>query len=205
MREKLTYANVMATMAMFLSLGAGAYAVGLGRNDVKSRHVADGTIKSRDVRDKGLYGRDIHEESLNSKQIREDRLDVTQFAKLESNSGFCDPSSETFVQCSTVNIDAEQTSQMLITGAGGQYSWGSAASSGICRISIDGEALGGSEAAPGEHSVRNTSLLAQNGFAITDVSPRLGRGGHTVALQCNELSGNTQLTTDLSVLLLDAM
>jgi hypothetical protein len=45
LRSWLTYANVMATIAVFIALGAGAYAVGIGRNDVKSKHIKDSGVK----------------------------------------------------------------------------------------------------------------------------------------------------------------
>lgn len=206
MKGKLTYSNVVATLALFLSLGAGAYAVGIGRNDVKSRHIAKDTIRSADVRDKGLYGRDIHEESLGFKEIREDRLEVNQFAKLASDGGSCDPTSQAFVTCSAVAVEAEQPSQALIIAAGEQYSVDFPAR-GTCRVLIDGVALGGSEVLPGESSSVNTDGLARNGFAATQVSPRLETGRHTVTFQCNEGfgGGDTRLSTDLSVLLLDAI
>ena len=41
-RQHLTYANVMATVAVFVALGGGAYA--LGRGDVKSRNIANGAV-----------------------------------------------------------------------------------------------------------------------------------------------------------------
>lgn len=206
MRDKLTYSNVMATIAVFLSLGAGAYAAGIGRNDVKSRHIANGTIKSQDVQDRVLKGRDVREETLTSKEIREDRLDVSQFAKVASDGTFCDPTSQAFTTCGTVRLGAERTSRFLIVATGGQES-GTIAARGTCRLVIDGVPLGGSEARPGESSSVNTSGFARNGFAITQVSPPVNRGLHSVALQCNEdaAGGDTRLSTDLSVLLLDAI
>ena len=206
MRDKLTYSNVMATIAVFLSVGAGAYAAGIGRNDVKSRHIADGTIKSRDVHDRILKGRDIREETLTSKEIREDRLNVSQFAKVGGNGSFCSPNSSAFVTCNTVTLGGEQVSQLLIVATGGQESVGSPAR-GPCRLTLDGSPLAGSEVFPGERLNANTGAFAQNGFAITQVSERLGRGTHTVQLQCNRdaSGGGIRLSTDLSVLLLDAI
>ena len=37
LRERLTYANVMATIAVFIALGGGAYAITLKKNSVKSK------------------------------------------------------------------------------------------------------------------------------------------------------------------------
>jgi hypothetical protein len=55
LRAHLTYANVMATIAVFIALGSGAYAaatIGAGdieENAVRSKHVKDGKIKRADL------------------------------------------------------------------------------------------------------------------------------------------------------------
>ena len=62
-RSRLTYANVMATIAVFLALGGGI-AWALGRNSVRSKHIVNGQVKSADVEDDGLSGEDVSEETL---------------------------------------------------------------------------------------------------------------------------------------------
>ncbi len=50
MRSRLTYANVMSTLCLFLLLGGGAYAAfKLPNNSVKSRHIVNGQVKARDL------------------------------------------------------------------------------------------------------------------------------------------------------------
>src|SRR5688572_24271013 len=49
LRTHLSYANVMATVAVFLALGGGAYALSLPRNSVTSRHIAKGQVKGSDI------------------------------------------------------------------------------------------------------------------------------------------------------------
>jgi hypothetical protein len=46
-RERLTYSNVMATLAVFIALGGGAYA--LSRGEVKSKHIARDAVKPKHV------------------------------------------------------------------------------------------------------------------------------------------------------------
>ncbi|HSI79586.1 MAG TPA: hypothetical protein VK919_02935 [Solirubrobacterales bacterium] len=46
-RPRVTYANVISTLALFLALSAGAYA--LSRNSVKSKHIAPGAVKLADT------------------------------------------------------------------------------------------------------------------------------------------------------------
>src|SRR4051812_32795486 len=49
-RSRLTYANVMATVAVFIALGGGAYAVATApKNSVVSRSIKDGQVKPRDL------------------------------------------------------------------------------------------------------------------------------------------------------------
>jgi hypothetical protein len=52
-RERLTYANVMATIAVFLVLGGGAYAAShLPRNSVRSKNIVNGAVKLADTSSK---------------------------------------------------------------------------------------------------------------------------------------------------------
>jgi hypothetical protein len=49
-RSKLTYANAMATLAVFLVLGGGAYAAfHLPKNSVRSRNIVNGQVKKPDL------------------------------------------------------------------------------------------------------------------------------------------------------------
>jgi hypothetical protein len=49
-RDKLTYANVVACLCLFLVIGGGTAAALKGTNRVNSRDIVDGTVKGRDVR-----------------------------------------------------------------------------------------------------------------------------------------------------------
>lgn len=55
LRARLTYANVMATIAVFMGLGGGAYAAAtIGSSDIEksavlSRHIANGQVRGPDV------------------------------------------------------------------------------------------------------------------------------------------------------------
>ncbi len=62
--KRFPYANVMATVAVFIALGGGAYAVGVAKNSVTSKTIKNGAVRSADVRDDGLIGTDIDEATL---------------------------------------------------------------------------------------------------------------------------------------------
>lgn len=51
LRSRLTYANVVATLALVLAVGGGTVyaAVQLGKNDVKSKNIAKGAVKKGDL------------------------------------------------------------------------------------------------------------------------------------------------------------
>ena len=60
LRNGLTYANVMATIAVFIALGGSSYAaVTLQRNSVKARHIAANAVSSPKVLDGSLLLRDF--------------------------------------------------------------------------------------------------------------------------------------------------
>lgn len=60
MRERLSYSNVMSTIAVFVALGGTSYAaVKLGKGDVKKAHVAKSAITSPKVKDGSLRAKDF--------------------------------------------------------------------------------------------------------------------------------------------------
>ena len=59
-RSRVTYANVVATLALFIALGGSSYAV----LRVDSRSIVDNSVRSRDLRNGDVRGRDVRESSL---------------------------------------------------------------------------------------------------------------------------------------------
>lgn len=65
MREKFTYANVMATIAVFLALGGVGYAAGkLGKNTVGTKQIKKNAVNGSKVADHSLTGADIAASTL---------------------------------------------------------------------------------------------------------------------------------------------
>src|SRR4051794_2655470 len=59
-RSGLSYANVVATMALFVALGGGAYAaVTLPKNSVGRRQLKKGAVTSKKVADHSLLTKDF--------------------------------------------------------------------------------------------------------------------------------------------------
>jgi hypothetical protein len=60
LRERLSYANVTATVALFVALGGTSYAVAtLPRDSVGSRQIRQGAVKSSEVANRSLRLRDV--------------------------------------------------------------------------------------------------------------------------------------------------
>lgn len=65
MRRHLTYANVMATIAVFVALGGGAIAATqLGKNTVGTRQLKNGSVNGAKVADSSLTGADVNAGTL---------------------------------------------------------------------------------------------------------------------------------------------
>ena len=72
--SRLTYANVMATVAVFLSLGGGAYAMALANNNVKSKHIAPNAVRSSDIKNGAVRGVDVGADSITGANVLESTL-----------------------------------------------------------------------------------------------------------------------------------
>jgi hypothetical protein len=189
-RQHLTYANVVATLALFIALGGGAYAV----SQVTSGEIKNNTIKSADLRDrKAVKGSDVRRDTLGAKEIAEQSLDASRFLRVAGDEpGACDPSSSAFIECADVTIDVARRSRVLVVTTGGQRSAVGEAKA-ECEVQVDGVSTA-LRANPGEEGSSNTSASATNGFARTLVTPDpVARGTHEIALACNEVEADVRI------------
>lgn len=70
LRQRLTYANVMSTLAVFIALGGSSYAA----LQIDSRDIANNSVRGVDVRNRTLSERDVKRNALTGRSIRESRL-----------------------------------------------------------------------------------------------------------------------------------
>jgi hypothetical protein len=64
-RTRLSYANVVSTLCLFVLLGGGAYAATqLDKNSVKSKHIKNGGVKKRDLAKKSVDSSKVVDKSL---------------------------------------------------------------------------------------------------------------------------------------------
>jgi hypothetical protein len=65
MRTRVSYANVVSTLALVVALGGtGAYAAGLAKNSVTSKQIKNGTIKAVDIKNDAVTGGQVKESTL---------------------------------------------------------------------------------------------------------------------------------------------
>ena len=91
-RARLNYANVTATLALFLALGGGT-ALALGRNSVTTRELAKDAVKGRVVEPGKLKNKHMQDNTLKGGKIDESSLDgpvpladsPAAFARVQAN------------------------------------------------------------------------------------------------------------------------
>lgn len=71
---RASYANVTATIALVVALSAGAYAAGLGRNDVKSKNIAPKAVKTSDLAAKAVKTKKIGKDAVTGEKVAEATL-----------------------------------------------------------------------------------------------------------------------------------
>jgi hypothetical protein len=69
-RTRMSYANVIATLALLVALGGTSYAV----SSVRSRDVVDNSLRSRDIHNDTLLSRDIHNQTIRARDMRRESL-----------------------------------------------------------------------------------------------------------------------------------
>jgi hypothetical protein len=69
-RIRITYANVVATVALFAALGGSSYAA----IAVTGSQVRDGSLTGRDVRNSSLTGKDVRNQSLLARDFKAGQL-----------------------------------------------------------------------------------------------------------------------------------
>lgn len=75
MRDRLSYANVMATVAVFLALGGGAYAaIKLPKDSVTSKQIKNKSVKGKDLAGKSVKSAKIKSNAVNGSKVEDDSL-----------------------------------------------------------------------------------------------------------------------------------
>jgi hypothetical protein len=73
-RPHLGFANVVSALALFIALGGSAYAVTLGKNDVKSRNIAPRAVKKSDLHKNAVTRKKVANNAVSSPEVLGDSL-----------------------------------------------------------------------------------------------------------------------------------
>ncbi len=67
--ERLTFANVMSVVAVFIAIGGGAYAAGLAKDSVKSKQIAANAVKQSELAGNAVTADKIADGSVTTAEI----------------------------------------------------------------------------------------------------------------------------------------
>ena len=74
-KNRLSYANVVASLALFVALGGTSYAaVTLSKNSVRSKHIKNGQVKSADLGKNAVVSAKVKDQSLLARDFRPGQL-----------------------------------------------------------------------------------------------------------------------------------
>jgi len=80
-RERLTYANVMATLALFVALGGAGYAaVKLPRNSVGPKQIKEDAVKASEQAPNSVAGGNLIDESVGGDDVAEGAIGSSELA-----------------------------------------------------------------------------------------------------------------------------
>src|SRR5215213_5840952 len=109
-RDRLTYANVVATLALFVALGGSSYAAL--------------SITSKDVKNRSLKGGDLKLDTVTGKEIKESKLGRVPLASAAVTAGSADisKSAETATTAaSAAQADVARDAQSLAGQQAGAF------------------------------------------------------------------------------------
>ena len=73
--SRLTYANVVSTLCLFLVLGGGAYAA----TRITGREIVNGSVRSADLRNNDVRGKDVRNGTISSRHVKNRSLLSSDF------------------------------------------------------------------------------------------------------------------------------
>jgi hypothetical protein len=212
-RTRLTFANVVSVIALFVALGGGAYAAiklpanSVGSKQIKKRAVTPAKVSPGTVAlfkgQKGAVG--PKGDTGGPGQRGDAGATGPTFGRFGMQDGEgCDPTSTAFISCATTgSINLPSGGQVLLVGTSG---WDDnntdAPNRGSCRLKADSTVVGPTVDF-GEAT--KTYAGAQGAVSSTGVTESLTAGNHTFTLECNETEADIFMDdSSISAVLLGA-
>ena len=178
LRNRLTYSNIVSSLALFLALGGGAaYAA----NEWTSENIVD----------ESLLGEDIQDGSL-----RKEDLGVAIRSARQPSANQCGRTS-TYTDCIGVTLDLPRPQRLMLIASG---EWESAVNNnaeGQCGFTVDDGVLRASR----KYGEVATAPSSPFNMALNTVTGNIPAGSHRVALTCRTTAGTMRQVrnADLSV------
>jgi len=121
-RERLTYANVVATLALFIALTGGVvWAAGkigsrdIAKNAVKSKHIKDGQVKQQDLAANSVGPASLQGNAVGSDQLAPDSVGARELKTAGVTADDLDPTAampRLFAHVSSTGTLGESAAQM---------------------------------------------------------------------------------------------
>lgn len=136
--ERLTFANVMSVVAVFIAIGGGAYAAGLAKNSVKSKQIAanavkqpelasnavinskiaNGAVTATKIADRSVTGAKIADGSATNAKIADNAVTTAKIADGAVNGAKVDEASLAQVPLAAVAAKASNTFGAIVNQDG---------------------------------------------------------------------------------------
>jgi hypothetical protein len=101
LRRHLTFANVMSSIAVFVALGGGAYALSLGKGAVKTRNIRNGAVKTAKLGNGAVKTGKIANNAVSNPKVRD-----LVYTALDPSTGDCQAPTAAY-QAPEAAIDAQ--------------------------------------------------------------------------------------------------
>jgi len=194
MKKRLTYANVMSSIAVFLVLGgATAIAAGqLGKNSVGSKQLKKNAVTAAKIKNGAVTGAKVKAGSLTASNFAAGQLPAGPKGDTGPSfgafgNGGCDQLEESFEACaSTGTVNLPSAGNVLLIASAEWDNDGDATppNVGDCRLSVDGNPLP-REIAFGEDTA--THDIGESGsISMNWITNPLSAGSHSFAFECSE-------------------
>lgn len=197
-RKRLTYANVMSSIAVFLVLGgATAIAAGLAKNSVGTKQLKKNAVTTKKIKNGAVTGAKVKAGSLTASNFAAGQLPAGPAGPKgeqgpvgptfgATGEGGCDGLEAVFEVCaSTGSVKLPASGRVLLVASAEWDNDGSAApNSGDCRLTVDGSPVD-PEISFGEDT--ETHGVDEGGsISLNTVTGTVSAGDHTFALECIE-------------------
>ncbi len=200
--ERLTFANVMSVVAVFIALGGGAYAAKLAKDSVKSKQIAANAVKESELASNAVTNPKIAGAAVTADKLADGSVTTAKIADGAVNGAKVNEASLGQVPLAAVATKASNTHGAIVNADG---TLSSAAQSGTTRRMLvrqqrhllgrfrarPGELRGGGRAGqqPGQHSQprrdrRNDQLRRHGDRPDPQLRGRGDRNGFELIVVC---------------------